>query len=112
MLVILRLMLFMLLMLLMLLMLFMLFMRLMCLMRFVLMRFPGALHALLELLCQRLDAVKHPERADTALQPTENFLQPGFGLTPIAEKEIAVLHPDNVLGRGLKAMGLGAGRHK
>ena len=70
------------------------------------------LHPLFGLLFQGLHAVHHGEGKDIILPAFQNFLQPGLALPAVAEQKIAVFYADDVLGRGLKTVGLGAGRHQ
>ena len=54
------------------------------------------LHPLRMLLLQRFHAVDHGQRLSCRLRRIQNRLHPAVGLTAQMQKQVAVLHPQNV----------------
>ena len=67
------------------------------------------LHALLHFFLQSLDAVHHHKYGDIPLHALQHVLQPDLRLAAVADEQVAVLDAQYILGRGLEAVGLGAG---
>ena len=78
----------------------------------MLMVMGNALHPLFGLLFQGVHAVHHDKAGNILFPARQDLLQPGLALSAVADQQVAVFYTDNVLGRGLKAVGLGAGGHQ
>ena len=71
-----------------------------------------ALHALLVLFLQRVDAIEHRKHGESSVRSVEQRVEPGLGFAAVADQQIAALDAQEVLRRGLIAVRFRAGRNE